>query len=110
MIKRLGKITCILFLYLFSFIFFMQSCGRSNTLSASYQENNKEKAEDAIKNKDYDSAITLLNTYIIEKPEDYSAQSMLANVYMLKAGINLLDIIVNINNNVDIKKILCMLY
>ncbi|MES2616009.1 MAG: hypothetical protein V4591_11415 [Bdellovibrionota bacterium] len=79
----------------------MTSCGKDNVLSSLYKENNKEKAEDEIANGNYDSAISLLETYISANPADYSAQSMLANAYMLKAGIDLLTIIIDLSHNID---------
>jgi len=98
---KLGSIL-LLILLVVSPVFY--SCGKDNLYSSVVQENNKQKAEDAIISGDYDSAISLLTSYIVENPTDYSAQSMLANAYELKAGINLLDLFIKMSNNISTSK------
>ena len=93
-----------LILFSISSVFFVSSCGNANEYEKSYQENDKQKAEDSILSGNYDRAIEYLNSYLLTNSTDYSAQSMLANAYMLKAGISITDIIINITNNISNSK------
>ena len=77
------------------------SCGKENVFHSSYAISDKEKAQEAISSNNYDAAISILSDYISSFPNDYSAKSMIANVYLLKGGIHLSELIVSIQDNIN---------
>ncbi len=88
----------------FSFIILTYSCGKDNLFTNINTGDSKQKAADKINNGNYDEAIVLLLPYTHNNSGDYLARSMLANAYMLKAGINIINIFIAIGNNINKSK------
>lgn len=68
------------------------SCGSGNVFSNAVQRSDSEKAQAALESGDVDSAISTLNEYLKNNPDDAAARSMLANAYLKKSGVDLLRI------------------
>lgn len=96
---RVVLCACLLFVSVWA-----TSCGKYNSLEGSTTLNDKEKASVYIQKGNYDAAISGLETYVSANPTDYPAQSMLANVYLLKAGIDTLSLSMAINAGISSAK------
>lgn len=59
----------------------------------------KEEANYAYYNHDYEKAVSILNAYIKDHPNDYAARASLANAYLASSGLELVDLAL------DLKKI-----
>jgi hypothetical protein len=95
------------FIYLITLIMpciVSSGCGQSNVFESMYKPSDTEKAKESLQNGNYDEAISILSQIVAADPSNYGARSMLANAYLGKAGINLLDLIVNLSNNADSEK------
>lgn len=68
------------------------SCGSENVFKNAVKRSDAEKAQAALESGDVDSAIGTLKEYLKNNPGDAAAQSMLANAYLKKSGVDLLKI------------------
>ncbi|MEY4064514.1 MAG: hypothetical protein RIR26_722, partial [Pseudomonadota bacterium] len=68
------------------------ACGSENVFKNMVKRSDSEKAQAALESGDVDSAITTLKDYLKDNPGDAAAQSMLANAYLKKSGVDLLKI------------------
>lgn len=68
------------------------ACGNGNVFSKAVKRSESERARAALESGDLDSAISTLEAYLKNHPEDTAAQSMLANAYLKKSGVDLLKI------------------
>lgn len=68
------------------------SCGSGNVFQKAVQRSEADKAQAALESGDVDSAISTLEEYIKNNPNDAAARSMLANAYLKKSGVDLLKI------------------
>lgn len=70
----------------------LTSCGGDNIFENAVNRSDSEKAQAALESGDLDSAITTLENYLRNNPDDSSAKAMLANAYLKKTGVDLLKI------------------
>lgn len=70
----------------------LTSCGGDNIFENAVNRSDSEKAQAALESGDLDSAITTLEDYLRNNPDDSSAKAMLANAYLKKTGVDLLKI------------------
>ncbi|KAB8029160.1 hypothetical protein [Fluviispira multicolorata] len=75
------------------------SCGTDNLFSSLSSKSQKNKAQDNIIEGNYSAAISILEPYVTNNPNDTQAIGMLGTAYMLSAGFNLLNITVDISNS-----------
>lgn len=68
------------------------ACGSGNVFAKAVKRSDAEKAQAALESGDLDSAISTLEAYLKNHPDDAAAQSMLANAYLKKSGVDLLKI------------------
>ncbi|MBM3382506.1 MAG: hypothetical protein FJY29_08720 [Betaproteobacteria bacterium] len=71
---------------------FIVACGSGNVFEKAVQRSEAEKAQAALESGDVDSAISTLEEYLKNNPNDSAARSMLANAYLKKSGVDLLKI------------------
>lgn len=77
----------------------LTSCGTDNLFENAVQRSESDKAEAALESGDFNSAITTLEEYLKNHPDDAKARSMLANAYLKKSGIDLLKIGTSLSTN-----------
>jgi hypothetical protein len=68
------------------------ACGSGNVFEKAVKRSDSEKAQAALESGDVDSAISTLEAYLKNNPNDAAARSMLANAYLKKSGVDLLKI------------------
>ena len=68
------------------------ACGSENVFKNAVKRNDSEKAQAALEAGDVDTAINALKDHLKNNPGDTAAQSMLANAYLKKSGVDLLKI------------------
>ncbi len=67
-------------------------CGGDNLFENAVKRSDSDKARAALESGDVDSAISTLEAYLKNNPDDSSARAMLANAYLKKTGVDLLKI------------------
>jgi tetratricopeptide (TPR) repeat protein len=68
------------------------ACGNGNIFSNAVKRSDSDKAKAALESGDLDTAISTLESYLKNNPNDAAARSMLANAYLKKSGVDLLKI------------------
>ncbi|MEY3901207.1 MAG: hypothetical protein RL189_513 [Pseudomonadota bacterium] len=68
------------------------ACGSGNVFSKAVKRSDSDKAQAALESGDLDTAISTLESYLKNNPDDAAARSMLANAYLKKSGVDLLKI------------------
>ncbi len=70
----------------------LPGCGGDNLFENAVKRSESEKARAALESGDLNSAISTLEDYLKNHPEDSAARAMLANAYLKKTGVDLLKI------------------